>query len=78
MLFWFFFLLANMFQDRLEDEDDRNNIFIAGFQERKQVDVTAAGLEGNKMATDLHPCQDKDRRSQEKRITSYACVVLSL
>lgn len=62
MLFWLFFLLAKMFQDGLEDEDDRNNIFIAGFQERKQVDVTAAGLEGNKMATDLHPCKDKDKR----------------
>lgn len=48
-----------MFQDGLEDEDDHNNIFIAGFQERKQVDVTAAGLEGNKMATDLHPVKIK-------------------
>ena len=30
-----------MFQNELEDEEGRNNIFITEFQERKQVDVTA-------------------------------------
>ena len=68
-----------MFQDELEDEEGRNNIFITEFQGRKQVDVTAAGLEGNEMATDLHLVKIKrnGHRSAPCKDIGRGCIFLS-
>ena len=45
-----------MLKDRLEDDEDLKNDFIAKIWEKNQVDVT--GSEENKMTARSAPCKD--------------------